>query len=238
MGALAQQDDTGTNPLAFTFDWRTSAEMQTLGNGDNSFTSVTTEYSMPLGSQFSFRFRMRHNSLSLDPEEDGSSTETSGLGDMDARLLWIASLNQSAGLAFGLEGQFPTATNIRLGSGKYTLGPQVFGVLFRPPGGGALVAPAYQYVFSYAGEDGRSDVRRSQFDLFYLWLGSTGKWWVLADPQAVIDHENDVEFGLFEAEYGRMMFGGISAYWRPSIGIGSDRPYDWSVQIGFKVIWR
>jgi hypothetical protein len=59
-----------------------------------------------------------------------------------------------------------------------------------------LVAPAYQYVFSYAGEDGRLDVRRSQFDLFYLWLGSSRTWWVLADPQEVFDNENDASFGL------------------------------------------
>ena len=41
-----------------------------------------------------------------------------------------------------------------------------------------------------------------------------------------------------QAEYGRMMFAGLSAYWRPNIDIGSDRPYDWSLEIGLKSIWR
>ena len=63
------------------------------------------------------------------------------------------------------------------------------------------------------------------------------KWWALADPQIVVDHENDKEFGLIELEYGRIMFGGLSSYLRPSIGIGSDKPDDWSMEFGFKVIW-
>ena len=84
----------------------------------------------------------------------------------------------------------------------------------------------------------RSDVLRSQFDLFYLRLAGDSKWWILADPQAVIDHENDLGFALLEAEYGRMMFGGLSSYFRASFGIGKDRPYNWSGEFGFKVIWR
>ncbi len=66
----------------------------------------------------------------LDPafspvgQEDGSSTETSDMGDMDARLLWLARVSQKSALAFGLEATIPTATNVRLGSGKYTLGPK------------------------------------------------------------------------------------------------------------------
>ncbi len=35
-----------------------------------------------------------------------------------------------------------------------------------------------------------------------------------------------------------VMFAGLSAYWRPNIDIGSDRPYDWSLEIGLKSIWR
>ncbi len=54
----------------------------------------------------------------------------------------------------------------------------------------------------------------------------------------MIDHENDLGFVLFEAEYGRMMFGGLSSYFRARLGIGEDRPYNWSGELGFKVIWR
>lgn len=251
VGVLAiQQDDTGTNPVNLTYSWSTNVKMQDLGNGDNSYTSVTFQQKFPLGKKLSLRFRGRHNSLSLDSQNeeavvingvkvDGSSSETSGIGDMDLALTWIAEASQSSALVFVLEGAFPTASNVRLGSGKYTLAPTVFGVFFKPPGGGVLVAPAYKFEFSYAaGEEGRSDVGRHLFDLFYLWRGSSGKWWVLTDLQAVIDYENDIEFGALDVEYGRMMFAGLSSYWRPSIAIGSDRPYDWGLEIGLKVVWR
>lgn len=231
-------DNTGTNPVNFTYDWRTYFEMRSAPGGDNSLSILTIEQRMPLSQKVQFRFRVRHNSLSLDPDEDGISAETSGLGDWDARVLYLAKVSSKGALAVGLEASVPTASNTRLGSGKATLGPQIFGVLFRPPGGGVLIAPAYQLVFSYAGDAARSDVLRSQFDLFYLWLSNDSKWWLLADPQAVIDHENDLGFVLLEAEYGRMMFGGLSSYFRASFGIGEDRPYNWSGEFGFKVIWR
>ncbi len=238
LAAQESGDNTGTNPINFTYDWRAYFEMQSLTGGDNSLSIITIEHKIPVSQQAQFRFRVRHNSLSLDPNEDGASTETSGLGEWGGRLLYVPKVSSKGAIAVGLEASFPTASNIRLGSGKVTLGPQIFGVLFRPPGGGVLLAPAYQLVFSVGGDEDRSDVLRSQFDVFYLILASDRKWWVLADPQAVIDHENDIGFGLFEAEYGRMMFGGLSAYFRASFGIGEDRPYDWSGEFGFKVIWR
>ena len=131
----AEGDNTGTNPINFTYDWRTYTEMQSLPGGDNSLSTVTIEQRMPLSQKVQFRFRVRHSSLSLDPDEDGISTETSGLGDWDARLAYIAKATQRYAIALGIEAVVPAATNTRLGSGKYTLGPQIFGVLFRPPGG-------------------------------------------------------------------------------------------------------
>jgi hypothetical protein len=232
-----QQDNSGTNPVNFTWDWRSYLELQHLPHGDNSSIVHTIEQRVPLG-KYQFRYRVRQRWLSFDPDGNGTSTEINGIGDFDVRFLAVPLVDQRYALATGLEITFDTASNVRLGAGKHTLGPQIFAVLFKPPGGGQLVAPAYQFVFDVAGDDDRPDVRRSQFDLFYLWLAQSKKWWMMANPQAVIDHENDVEFALFEAEYGRMMFAGLSSYLRPSIGLGDERPYDWSAEGGFKVIYK
>ena len=35
-----------------------------------------------------------------------------------------------------------------------------------------------------------------------------------------------------------MMFGPTSSYIRPGVGIGSDSPYEWNIEFGFKVIWK
>ena len=60
------------------------------------------------------------------------------------------------------------------------------------------------------------------------------------DPQIVLDHENSVELGTFEAEWGFMIApsAGMSGYLRPGIGIGADKPYSWNVEAAVKFVWR
>ena len=41
-----------------------------------------------------------------------------------------------------------------------------------------------------------------------------------------------------EVEIGQMMFGATSSYIRPGFHIAGDELYDWSIELGFKVIWR
>ena len=65
---------------------------------------------------------------------------------------------------------------------------------------------------------------------------------MLLDPQILIDYENDTEFLLFDAEVGLMLdkylgTKGHSAYLRPSVGVGGDRPYDYSIEFGYKIVW-
>jgi hypothetical protein len=235
--AAQDEDKSGTNPINFTWDWRTYMEMINL-EGDHSVTVQTIEQRIPLGKKMNFRYKVKHVAISTAPDSTGLSREYSGLGDWSARVLYVPFANTKRALAFGLEGTFDTASNDFLGLGKTTLGPQVFGVFFKPPGGGVLVAPAYQYVFDIAGDDNRMDISQSKFDLFYLWLDKNKKWWALANPQAVIDHERETDFGLFEMEAGRMILGGISSYVRASAGIGADRPYELSGEFGFKAIYR
>ena len=65
--------------------------------------------------------------------------------------------------------------------------------------------------------------------------------WLIVDPALVIvwETEQSTPFTL-EAEYGRnigtLWGGALNAYIRPGIGIGQDRPYDWSIEVGFTVV--
>ena len=79
-------------------------------------------------------------------------------------------------------------------------------------------------------------------DIFLLWISSGKQCWVLLDPQIIIDYEQQIEYIIFDAEAGTMLdkyFGtkGHSAYVRPAIGAGTDRPTDGSIEIGYKIIW-
>ena len=230
---LAQKkDDSGTNPVSFTYDFRIWNETQALP-GENTFSKMAFEYRVPFSARWAGRFRGYVSNLN----SGGQSFD--GLGDVDARILHIALLKKKWALAFGLEATLNSATQKALGSGKTTLGPQVFLAFFNPLGvKGVLFAPAYQYVFHIAGDDDRADISRSQVDLFFVWLASSKKNWAVFNPHIIIDHERETETLVIEAELGQMMFGPTSSYIRPGFHAAGDELFDWNIEFGFKVIWR
>ena len=100
--ALAQEDNTGTNPVNFTYDARFIAEMAELDGGGSLLTGVF-ELRAPLGrnianlrgqgqgslfydmgSRFGVRFRGRYQNLSVpNPASDPFGTsQVSGIGDI------------------------------------------------------------------------------------------------------------------------------------------------------------
>jgi len=260
--ALVAQDNTGTNPVNFTYDFRVYSELAQLDNDAGSSALTTAELRVPLGrdiaylsddptespfydmgSRWQLRFRAKYKNLSLEnplnPPFDAS--EVSGIGDFDARLLWIASASKKMVLAAGLEVFMDTASNDALGNGQTVLGPTAFAVFPGLLGPGSLFAPGYQYVVDAGGGNGQSDISRSQIDLYLVWGLADGRNWLIIDPQVIIDHEaNDDVFATLEVEWGYMMVpeSGISAYFRPGIGLGSDKLYDWNFEIGLKFVWR
>jgi hypothetical protein len=256
--AQAQEDNTGTNPVNFTYDFRLYTEMASLPIDDSSLITNTFEIRWPfgrdvanlkgvgagspyhdMGRRFGMRFRARYSNLSVTVPGSGPSS-LSGIGDMDARLLYLPYIGKKTILALGLEGFFDTATNDALGSGKISLGPTVIGVFPGLVGRGSLFAPAYQYVFDVGGSSDRADISRSQLDLYFVWALAGGKNWLIVDPQVIFDHENDTIPALTEVEWGFMIAPkvGASGWLRPGVGIGSDRLYDWNLEVGAKFVWR
>ena len=66
-----QSDNTGTNPANFTYDFRVSAEYQSLPGGDNSARFTTFEMRWPLGANIGLeklgqRFQLRLKVPMLD----------------------------------------------------------------------------------------------------------------------------------------------------------------------------
>jgi hypothetical protein len=259
--ALAEEDNTGTNPVNFTFDARFITEVAEFEDGGGSLLTNTFEFRWPLGrnvanlkgegkgslfydmgNRLSMRVRARYQHLSVDTPGASpfDTSEVSGIGDFDARVLGIAYTGKKLIVATGLEAFFDTASNDALGAGKTSLGPQVFAVFPGILGGRSLFAPGYQYVFDVAGDDAEPDISRSQIDLYLVWMLAKGKNWLIVDPQAILDHETDKELGTIEAEWGFMIAPsvGASGYLRPGIGIGADKPYTWNTEVGLKFVWR
>ncbi len=238
--AAMKGDKTGTNPVNFTHDVRLYNEflwLNTRGDGEQNIT--TFEFRTPFADgKWQFRLRARYTSIEADINDDGiDELDDSGFGDFDFRFLTVPIMNMKKkfALAVGFETFLPTATEVSLGSGAFSFGPQVFGVFFAPFGiKGTLIAPAYQHKFSVDEDDGRSEVHQGLIDIFLLWASSDKQYWALVDPQIVLDYEEDKEFMIIDGEVGTMLdkylgTKGHSAYLRPSIGIGGDRPTDGSI---------
>jgi hypothetical protein len=262
MAVLAQKekDNTGTNPINFTYDYRMYSEMAELVDPNGSQITNTFEFRWPwgrdlaalkgeeagsrlfdMGKSWAGRIKVRYKNLSLDNAESELGTmEVSGVGDIDGRILWAAYASSSWGFAPGLEAFFNTATNPYLGYGVNVLAPTIFFGFFGKLGKASILAPGYQFWFDVGGDDNSHKVRRSVFDLYFVWLLGKGRNWLIINPQAIIDHENDVVPALAEVEWGFMIAPsvGASGWIRPGVGFGGQhRPFEWNVEAGLKFVW-
>jgi hypothetical protein len=137
--ALADEDNTGTNPVNFTYDARFITEVAEFEDGGGSLLTNTFEFRWPLGrnvanltgkgkgslfydmgNRLSMRVRARYQHLSVDTPGASpfDTSEVSGIGDFDARVLGIAYTGKKLIVATGLEAFFDTASNDALGAGK------------------------------------------------------------------------------------------------------------------------
>ncbi|MFT5440459.1 MAG: hypothetical protein ACI9MJ_002332 [Alphaproteobacteria bacterium] len=234
----AKADKSGTNPINFTNDLRLYYEYQDLTGGGDVHIGTFEGRTPALDGKLQLRVRVPFKSVDINSGPINISD--SGLGDINVRVLNVPFLNPKGGtaIAVGLEAIFPTASEDILGEGKFSLGPQIFGVKFLPFGiKGSLIAPAVQQVFSVAGDDDRADVNRTQLDLFFLKQSDNKRTYVLLDPQYVFNWENDTQFGIVEAEAGYVLESGVSFYARPGFGYGGDKPFDFNFEFGTKYIF-
>jgi len=237
------KDKTGTNPLNFTFDARLYNEYRWLNTeGDGGQNLLTAEFRAPFaGGKWQFRGKIRRVDLKADTNNDGfDNLDVGGFGDTDLRFMTIPYLNieKRLGVATGVEFFLNTASDAALGTGATSVAPFVFLGYFNPIGPGSILVPGYQQTISIDEDDGRSKVNTGLIDMFLVKTFKENKYWAYVDPQVLLDYENHIEFMLLELQAG-MMTGpkGQSIFAMPSFGVGTDRPYDFSLEIGYKIIW-
>ena len=124
--AMAQEknDNTGTNPINFTYDARFYTETSWLTADNSSLITNSFELRMPLGktmsnltnqklgifndlgSRHALRFKYRSKSLNLETEP-GTNTNISGNGDMDVPLPVYPPCDEQVGHRLGSRGVCP-----------------------------------------------------------------------------------------------------------------------------------
>ena len=260
ISSAQDKDNTGTNPANFTYDTRFYFEMAELPNKAGSMLTNTLEFRWPLGrdivkvagienesliydlgAKFGARVRIRYKDLNIENPGNApfNNSNISGIGDIDARVLWLAYASKSLIMVPGLEATFNTSSNEALGFGTNVIAPTLFFVFPGLLGKASLFAPGYQYLTDVGGGD-NNKISRSQIDLYFVWILGKGANWLIVDPQIVIDHNTNTYPTLIEVEWGYMIppLPGASVYLRPGVGMGADRPYDWNFEGGLKFVWR
>ncbi len=237
-------DKTGTNPLNFTYDARLYDEYRWLNtDGDGRQNLITAEFRMPIaGGKWQARAKIRRNNFKADFNNDGfNDVNEGGFGDTDIRFGTVPylSMETKIGVFTGVEFFLDTASEDALGAGANSVAPFVFVAFFNPMGPGSIFAPGYQHTYSVSESDGRAQVNQGLIDMFLVKTWKSNKYWGYVDPQIILDYENHTQFMLLELQAG-MMVGppGHSIWAMPSFGMGSDRPYDFSLELGYKIVWN
>ena len=248
---LKKKDNSGTNPINFTYDFRLINEMQQFKDNGGSQNRTIMELRAPmgrdlanvtgqeagslvdLGSRWAVRMRGYYNTVNFN---DAENTTVSGIGDFDARVLYVAHATKKFAIAPGLEAFFDTASNDVIGSGSTVLAPVIFFGFFNALGKYSIFAPGLQQRFSVGG----NSVNQTVLDIYYVKMLSKGKNWLIVNPQPIFDWENETEFMVVDVEWGFMIAkqSGISGYVRPGFGIGEYRPFNYNFEFAIKFVWR
>lgn len=221
-----EEDKTGTNPTKFLRTLILLNEFRSLGD-EHGFNEAVFRYIQPVG-----KVKVQVT-VPLD-STDVTGVHESSFGELGLKASYLPKLSPTFGLVLNLDTTYPTATKSTFGTGKYVASPgATFAFFFK--GGKVIFGPSLQQKFSYAGESAREPVNQTLVDLYFVYKLSKTSW-IILDPQFVKDYEGDAFFNQTELEYGRLMFGGVSTYLRPGIGLGKDKPLDWNVEFGVKVV--
>lgn len=224
--------NNGTNPTLLTTRAGIQYEYNKFTAGQNS--GLWEAYaSLPFGAN-------KNMSLELTlPYASGPTNDSYGLGDVSLKFTHIVSLNASRGIAYQAELFADTADRPDLGTGQTVLELSAFYAKFLS--NGAIFAPAWVQTFGLGDEDpGRARISRTTLDFYYVPKLANPKFFITADPALVYDWENDKKFASLQVTFGMLTgkaFGGDSQIFiKPGIYGGADRPLDWSVQVGYRVL--
>ncbi|MBP5430093.1 MAG: transporter [Elusimicrobiaceae bacterium] len=161
-----------------------------------------------------------------------------GLGDLTVAVNWMRPESIQGGFGYGahMEMIVPTATDKRLGAGQVQVGPSVFALYSWESG--IFTAVGYKQMISLFGDHARDDINmgRFRYNLSYL---SDNKWWFQANLYYYHDFTRSGKMELVpEFEIGTLVNEGTALY--ANVGThaaGNMHSKDWSVSVGFKILY-
>jgi hypothetical protein len=226
-------DTSGTNPVVLTRSTSLNSEYIKLTTGNYSNVTKFT-YVEPFANG---RMNVVFNVPLVATDVLGEGRF--GLGDVSIKWNWVADVNLKTGLVVAAELITPTASDKVLGSGKWVLAPSLIYVFFVNKN--IIIAPAYVHNFSFAGDSDRANIHRGDIDLYMVYTADDKSWWVTSDLGISFDYQNGKTPAFWKVQFGRNLAklsggGALNGFIKPGIGIGGDRAFDWSIQVGLSMV--
>lgn len=238
MTAAAAQDakkgiDNGTDPTRFSTSAALIYEYNDLAGG-LARQAPRVEVIIPLGAQHHYNVRVTVPVVS----NDVAGNDNFALGDVAVRMSHVFGVTRHRGMVVHGEMIFNTAKRDELGTGKDVFKGTFIYAHFRP--NGSIFAPALVQSLDVAGDRDRADVNITTIDFYYVPKLKDPHNYITWDPALNFDWANNKDYVSLAVTFGRVVgeaFGGhAQVYIKPSLLAGSERPGDWSMEVGFKVL--
>lgn len=226
------QPNNGTDPTRLTSTIVLAYEYNDLAN-DMERHAPRLDVTLPFGEKKDYSLRLRVPVIRNDVFGDSSFD----IGDMSLTGTHVFGLTKKRGLV--LQGEYlrDTADRPELGTGRNVFKGTFIYARFLPKG---IFAPALVHNIDVGGDAGRPKVKMTTVDFYYVPKLKDPHYFVTIDPSLNVDWEKDAEFASLAVTAGRSIgpaFGGLSQlYIKPSVLMGHERPGDWSMEVGFKLL--
>lgn len=229
----AEEVNNGTNPTLLSTIAGVQYTYYDFANSNKSSGLWEAYAAVPFGSRKQFLWTL------TTPYTDSALDSDHGLGDVSLKFTHVVDVNPNNGFAYTAELFMDTADRPDLGNGQEVLEVSAFYAKFFPEG--SLVAPALVQTVGLDGKGSNGpDINRTTFDLYYVPKLENPNFYITVDPALSYDWEIDEGFASLQVTFGMMtgkVAGGDSQIFiQPGIYAGTDRPLDFSVQVGFKVL--
>jgi hypothetical protein len=176
----------GTDPTAINGYYELNYGNTTFSNSNLRFNNVNAEVRLPVTPNWVVRATMPYVWADLD-QTRGFTTH--GASDMTVRTANRLYASPNVALLIGTDVTFPTGSNDRLSTGKYTLGPA--GAVAVPlPRMRSLFFTIVQDFNSVGGDPSRRDIHfmRVSSAVNTIW---SERWWTLASMTYYVDWNNN-----------------------------------------------
>ena len=184
----------------------------------------------------------RHTGLSIDlpvASIDTLGNNDYGIGDFSFKASHVSGMSKKGANVFQAELFLDTADRPELGNGQDVLKLTYIKVIFLPTH--AIIAPSFIQNFGFGGKGDRARVNNFVFDLYYVPHFKNPKLYMTIDPNITYNWDTGssyegllvtVGYGLGKA-FGK---GNGSVYVKPSVYFGDDRPADWGMEVGYRLL--